>query len=76
MDRNQLPLCVLKSGAGYYIGTACDTGPVSRESEEYWRSAECAQLALDQQVWTPRLCFEHGYKPHPMAPVTCSGNYR
>jgi|GEM_PF-5384825 hypothetical protein len=68
MDRNQLPLCVLKSGAGYYIGTADDAGPVSRESEEYWRSEECAQLALDKQLWTPRLCYEHKYKLHPLAP--------
>lgn len=68
MDRNQLPLRLLKSAAGYYIGTANEHGPVSRESEEYWRSSECAQLALDHQTWTPRLCFEHHFKPHPQAP--------
>lgn len=31
-----LPLQVLKSGRGYYIGTANHEGPVSRESEEYF----------------------------------------
>ncbi len=28
-----LPLEILKSGRGYYIGTQCSEGPVSRESE-------------------------------------------
>lgn len=49
-----LPLQVLKSGAGYYIGTADDSGPVSRESEEYWPHLHLAELALENHHWTQR----------------------
>jgi len=34
------------SAAGHYIGTWCDCGPYSRESD-YYRSREEAQTALD-----------------------------
>ncbi|WP_179207549.1 hypothetical protein [Escherichia coli] len=37
-----LPLQVLSSVRGYYIGTQCDEGPVSRESVEYYRNHEQA----------------------------------
>ena len=37
---------VLRSGAGYYIGTFCDCGPYSRESG-YYPSREAAEKALD-----------------------------
>lgn len=50
----RLPLQVLESAAGYYIGTANDEGPVSRESVEYWRKKELAELALRQDLWTQR----------------------
>jgi hypothetical protein len=39
-------LQVLRSAAGYYIGTFCNCGPYSRESG-YYPNAETAQAALD-----------------------------
>ncbi|MBE8178428.1 hypothetical protein [Leptospira borgpetersenii] len=63
----QLPLQVLGSKAGFYIGTFLELdltlemdempdffGPVSRESEEYFSSAEEAQYALDKGLWTQK----------------------
>jgi len=63
----QLPLQVLGSKAGFYIGTFLELdltldvdempeffGPVSRESEEYFSSAEEAQDALDKGLWTQK----------------------
>jgi len=63
----QLPLQVLGSRAGFYIGTFLELdltlemdempeffGPVSRESEEYFSSAEEAQQALDKGLWTQK----------------------
>lgn len=50
----ELSLTVLKSGAGFYIGTACnDCGPNTRESERYWPKRELAQTALDTGKWVP-----------------------
>lgn len=50
-----LPVEVLESGAkGFYIGTADDDGPYSRESMEYWPSREEAANALDTGTWTQR----------------------
>ena len=49
------PLAVLKSGAGYYIGTCDEDGlPYSRESAEYWREVHQAQSALEHGRWTQR----------------------
>lgn len=45
---------VLKSGAGFYIGTANEAGPVSRESQEYFRSSDAAAKALENGTWTQR----------------------
>lgn len=50
-----LPLQVLKSQAGFYIGTADDSGPVSRESEEYWAKQEDALHALNTHSWMQRV---------------------
>lgn len=50
----RLPLQILKSAGGYYLGTMDDTGPVSRESEEYFDSSADAQAALDTGAWTQR----------------------
>jgi len=51
----ELPVRVLRSGAGFYIGCADDLhGPVSRESEEYWPTHELAQSALDNGSWNQR----------------------
>lgn len=52
--RRRLPLSVLKSARGYYLGTFCDLGPVSRESAEYWPSEEQAQAAMASGEWTQR----------------------
>ncbi|EAM3159732.1 hypothetical protein NJB71_001276 [Salmonella enterica] len=49
-----LPLQVLRSGAGFYIGTGNEMGPVSRESVEYFASAELAERALEQGTWSQR----------------------
>jgi hypothetical protein len=49
-----LPLQVLRSAKGFYIGTANDEGPVSRESVEYWDSLQAAADALKNQRWTQR----------------------
>jgi hypothetical protein len=44
---------VCHSNAGYYIGTMCECGPYSRESD-YFRTKEAAQKALDEGDWIPR----------------------
>lgn len=46
-----LPLQVCSSGAGFYIGCMDEGGPVSRESAEYWETAEQAQASLDADNW-------------------------
>jgi hypothetical protein len=48
-----LPLQVLRSAAGHYIGTF-DDGPVSRESVEYFPTYEAACHALNTGAWTQR----------------------
>lgn len=50
----RLPLRVLSSAAGYYIGTAQDDGPVTRESLEYFASCEAADEAFATGRWTQR----------------------
>ena len=45
---------VLRSAAGYYVGTQCRCGPYTRESEEYYRSREEAERALREGTWTIR----------------------
>lgn len=50
----RLPLEVLKSAAGFYLGTASEDGPVSRESLEYWPSSAQALHALAVGDWTQR----------------------
>jgi hypothetical protein len=40
-------LAVHQSPAGYYIGTYCDCGPYSRESE-YYPTRDKAEKALDK----------------------------
>jgi len=49
-----LPLEVQKSARGFYIGTANDEGPVSRESVEYWRTLQDAESALANGSWTQK----------------------
>ena len=45
---------VLKSNAGYYIGTCSEDGPCSRESLEYFRKEDEANTALKNGTWTQR----------------------
>jgi hypothetical protein len=50
----RLPLRVLQSANGYYIGTADEEGPYSRESVEYWQASDAAHEALRTGTWTQR----------------------
>jgi hypothetical protein len=51
----RLPLKVLRSAAGFYIGTADESGgPCSRESNEYWELESEAELALASGQWTQK----------------------
>lgn len=55
----RLPLTVLESQKGFYLGTIDEEGPVSRESVEYWTKESDAVAALktsdtDAQSWTQR----------------------
>lgn len=50
----RLPVQVLRSQAGYYLGTATEEGPCSRESLEYWSSETAACNALATKEWTQR----------------------
>jgi len=50
-----LPLQVLCSAKGFYIGTANEHGPVSRESVEYWKTMKEAALALEKDNFTQRV---------------------
>ncbi|HRL52734.1 MAG TPA: hypothetical protein PK805_00685 [Acidovorax temperans] len=50
-----LPLQVLQSQAGYYIGTCDQEGPVSRESVEYFPTADLAHEAHRLRAWTQRM---------------------
>ncbi len=50
-----LPLTVLKSAAGFYIGTLDEDGlPCSRESNQYFATEEKAQKALTDGGWTQK----------------------
>lgn len=52
----RLPLQVLRSARGFYLGTADESGPVSRESAEYWptETAAATALAAGPDAWTQR----------------------
>ncbi len=52
-SKRELPLQVLRSNAGFYVGTF-DDGPCSRESNEYFPTQAKAQLALDTGDWTQK----------------------
>src|SRR3546814_5082509 len=51
---NRLPLAVLNSHRGYYLGTYDDCGTVSRESAEYWPTEDRAEVALASGESTQR----------------------
>lgn len=50
----KLPVQVLRSAAGFYLGTVDDEGPYSRESVEYWPNHEGAEQALASGNWQQR----------------------
>ncbi len=50
----RLPLTVLQSARGFYLGTSDDEGPCSRESVQYWPSQAKAEKALATGMWTQR----------------------
>ena len=50
----RLPLQVLRSAAGFYIGTMDDDGPCSRESVEYFKDNMQAATALQWGTWTQK----------------------
>jgi hypothetical protein len=50
----KLPLQVLQSANGYYIGTSVNNEPVSRESE-YFPSRPDAETAMRNGMWTQRV---------------------
>ncbi len=49
-----LPVQVLKSAAGYYLGTLHEGMPYSRESQEYWPAKKAAGAALKTGNWSAR----------------------
>lgn len=49
-----LPLAVLQSARGFYLGTADQDGPCTRESVQYWPSEADAKKALATGMWTQR----------------------
>ena len=55
LDGVRLPLQVLRSAAGFYLGTFGDEGPETRESEEYWPTRQQAEDALRDGTWTQRI---------------------
>lgn len=58
-SREKLPLQVLQSYAGFYIGTVVPSGdmqgaPNTRESDRYWQKAHEAQSALETGNWVQK----------------------
>ncbi|MEM9030486.1 MAG: hypothetical protein AAGC70_19170 [Pseudomonadota bacterium] len=50
------PLQILKSAAGYYIGTLDEDGlPFTRESACYWDTRNAAETALQRGVFPQKL---------------------
>lgn len=49
-----LPLQVLQSRAGFYLGTEHCGMPFSRESEEYWPTEAAARAAMKTGCWTQK----------------------
>nr|WP_298411709.1 hypothetical protein [uncultured Halomonas sp.] len=50
-----LPVSILRSAAGFYLGTTNDAGlPVSRESAEYFTTHARAAQALASGQWSQR----------------------
>ena len=47
----KLPLEVLPSREGFYLGTQFEGGPYSRESLEYWPTPDLAAQAMANGQW-------------------------
>lgn len=58
--QKDLPLQVLRSYAGYYIGTMCDCDPYSRASD-YFPTRKIAEFELE--VWNIDEIRPHGRTP-------------
>ncbi|OTQ53728.1 hypothetical protein [Gilliamella apis] len=56
-DGTELPFKVLRSAAGYYIGTEIDGELYSRESLRYWDCQKDAETALKSEDWIRRTVF-------------------
>lgn len=56
-------IAVLRSGAGYYLGTCDKEGPFCRCSEYYYNQEE-AQKALSNRTFVPRTSPENEYCAH------------
>lgn len=52
---------VLKSNAGYYIGTLEDGCPNCRVSERYYQTDTAGQFVLTHKAFNPRICLENVY---------------
>ena len=50
----QLPVQVMQSAAGFYLGTSEFGMPFSRESQEYWGTKKEAEDALKHGTWTQK----------------------
>lgn len=50
----ELPLQVLRSSGGFYLGTQEDGCPCTRESVEYFPNKEAADNAMSSGRWTQR----------------------
>ena len=51
----ELPVTVLESRAGFYLGTQAKGLPVSRESEEYFAERKLAEAALKSGNFIQRM---------------------
>ena len=51
----ELPVTVLESQAGFYLGTAEGDVPFSRESAEYFVTRNLAEAALESGKFTQRM---------------------
>ena len=49
-----LPVQVMQSAAGYYLGTTESGLPMTRESAEYWATSQEASGALESGNWTQK----------------------
>ena len=52
-----LPVKVMRSNAGFYLGTEFQKMPFTRESVQYFKDEETALYALDCGDWNQRQGF-------------------